>query len=123
MHLHRLFIPAALLIGTLFQCGFAEGVHLAQQNGFYYFYDRIDSVPNLRRGDPISSYALAQYAARAYRQMISTPGYQPGQYPGAMTALWLVISIEPPVRGTTCLFPGFKLTGVTLGSLMIVRSS
>ena len=123
MHLPRLCVPVAVLIGVLFQCRFAEGVRVHRQNGFYYFYDRIDSVPGLRRGDPISSYTLAQYAARAYRQMTSTPGYSAGAYPGAMTALWLVIPIEPPLRETNCLFPGFKLTGIPLGFLMIFRSS
>ena len=107
MHLHSLFVPVVLLIGVLFQCRFAEGVRVHQQNGFYYFYDRIDSVPGLRRGDPISSYTLAQYAARAYREMTSTPGYHVGQYPGAMTALWSVVPIEAPVGGITCLFTGF----------------
>lgn len=122
MHLHRLYFSVALFICVLFQSRFAEGVvRVRRQNGFYYFFDRITSVPGLRQRDPISSYTLAQYAARAYREMITTPGYQFGQYPGAMTALWSVISIEPPVRGTTCLFLGFKLTEIPLGSLMIFR--
>ena len=88
MHIHRFFVPVAFLVGVLFQCRFAEGIHVHQQNGFYYFYDRIDSVPDVERRDPISSYTLARYAADAYREMISTPGYQVGAYPGAMTALW-----------------------------------
>ena len=123
MHLHRLFVPIAFLICFLFQCRFAEGVRVHRQNSFYYFYDRIDSVPGLRRGDPISSYTLARYAARAYTQMTSTPGYSAGAYPGTMTALWSVIPVEPSLQETNCLFPSFKLTGIPLGSLMIFRSS
>lgn len=85
MYLQKHFVVVALSIGLLCQIQVAEAVlRLVEDNGFTYFFEVIRPRASPGVG-PVSSLTLAQYAARAYTEMINTNN---DPMPTVMTALW-----------------------------------
>lgn len=85
MYLQKHLVLVALSISLLCQIRVAEGVSRRfKDDNFVYFFDIITLRSTPQYG-PISSLVLAQYAARAYEDMIN---YPEEPIPAIMTALW-----------------------------------